>query len=510
MSDVVQIVWFKRDLRVADHRPLAGAAAVGPVLPLYVVEPELWAEDDASHRQWSFVAECVDELTADLAALGQPLVVRVGAVIDVLEQLRREVGDFALWSHQETGNDWTYARDRAVLAWCRAQAITWHEVPQGGVVRRLANRRGWAGRWDRLMTEPLTPPPALPPLRQNIPSARLPSAADLHLDDDGACQRQRGGRRAALATLDGFLTERGLDYRRAMSSPVDGETSCSRVSAHLAWGTLAMREVHQATELCRQRQADRSGREAASWRASLKSYSARLHWHCHFMQKLEDQPRLEFEDLHSAYRGLRPQGDSQASFDAWCRGETGLPFVDACMRMLQATGWLNFRMRAMLMAVASYHLWLDWRQPGLHLARLFTDYEPGIHWSQAQMQSGSTGINAVRIYNPVKQGHDQDPDGQFVRQWVPELAAVPDDFIHEPWQWAGADQLLDRRYPRRVVDHLAAAREAKQRIWAVRRGAEFRAEARQIFDKHGSRKRPQRRRAAVSHNHELPFGDEST
>ena len=139
------------------------------------------------------------------------------------------------------------------------------------------------------------------------------------------------------------------------------------------------------------------------------------------------------------------------------KGETGLPFVDACMRSLNATGWINFRMRAMLMAVASYHLWLDWRAPGEHLARQFTDYEPGIHWPQVQMQSGTTGINTVRIYNPVKQGHDQDPDGAFVRRWVPELRDVPDAFIHEPWRWEQAGSVLDRVYPAPIVDHLAAA-----------------------------------------------------
>lgn len=214
---------------------------------------------------------------------------------------------------------------------------------------------------------------------------------------------------------------------------------------------------------------------------------------------------MEFADLHSAYRGLRPAADSSDLFTAWCRGETGLPFVDACMRMLIATGWLNFRMRAMLMAVASYHLWLDWRQPGLHLARHFVDFEPGIHWSQVQMQSGSTGINAVRIYNPVKQGYDQDPSGRFVRRWLPELAEVPDAFVQEPWRWDKADRILGKTYPRPVIDHLAAARDARKRIWQVRRGGAFRDEARAIFDKHGSRKRGQRSRRAVPKNLDLPL-----
>ena len=118
------------------------------------------------------------------------------------------------------------------------------------------------------------------------------------------------------------------------------------------------------------------------------------------------------------------------------------------MRYLDHGGWLNFRMRAMLVAVASYHLWLDWRDTGPHLARMFTDYEPGIHWPQMQMQSGTTGMNTVRIYNPVKQGTDQDPGGVFTRRWVPELAEIPDAFLQAPWGWEGAGRILGKRYPR--------------------------------------------------------------
>ena len=233
---------------------------------------------------------------------------------------------------------------------------------------------------------------------------------------------------------------------------------------------------------------DMPGEAAKRWRASLRSYVGRLHWHCHFIQKLEDEPRLEFENLHPAYNGLRPAEPNPVRLNAWMNGETGLPFVDACMRYLSATGWINFRMRAMLMAVASYHLWLDWRKTGEHLARQFTDYEPGIHWPQVQMQSGTTGINTARIYNPVKQGHDQDATGVFVRRWVPELAAIDGRYLQEPWRAGNAAAVLGKAYPFPVVDHLEVAREARQRIWAVRRGGDYHTQAGAIVKKHGSRK----------------------
>jgi deoxyribodipyrimidine photo-lyase len=145
------------------------------------------------------------------------------------------------------------------------------------------------------------------------------------------------------------------------------------------------------------------------------------------------------------------------------------------MRFLRAEGWLNFRARAMLVSFASYHLWLDWRATSVALAPHFLDYEPGIHYSQFQMQSGTTGINTIRIYNPYKQGQDQDPDGAFIRRWVPELAAVPVDFLHAPQEMppmiaAMAGVELGRDYPLPIVDHATAYNEAKQRMHAVRGG----------------------------------------
>ena len=185
---------------------------------------------------------------------------------------------------------------------------------------------------------------------------------------------------------------------------------------------------------------------------------------------------------------------------AWAQGRTGFPFIDACMRSLRATGWINFRMRAMLMSFASYQLWLHWRAPALHLAREFVDYEPGIHYAQAQMQSGVTGINTIRIYNPVKQSRDQDPDGAFIRRWVPELRGIGGAAVHEPWLLAGT-ALQAMGYPEPLVDLESATRLARDRVHAQRESAEARRAASVVYERHGSR-HPRReggpRRAAAS------------
>jgi deoxyribodipyrimidine photo-lyase len=233
---------------VQDHAALALAAACGSVLPIYIAEPGLWAQPDASARQWEFAAECLAGLSQDLAALGQPLRIFVGETVPVLQALaeRHRIG--SLYSHEETGNGWTFARDRQVAAWARANGIAWHELRQTGVVRRLRSRNGWARAWDADMAQPVT----RPPLRLLGPAGdwptRIPTAADLGLSPDPCPQRQPGGRARGLATLDSFLTRRGRDYRFQMSSPVTAFDASSRLSPHIAWGTLSLREIAQTTQ----------------------------------------------------------------------------------------------------------------------------------------------------------------------------------------------------------------------------------------------------------------------
>ena len=461
----LQIVWFKRDLRVDDHRPLLEAAARGPVLPLYVVEPELWQQPDASERQWLFCRESLIELRQVLAALGQPLVVRVGDVVRVLDRARRQFGIDGLWSHEETGNGWTYQRDKRVAAWARANGIQWSEIPQFGVIRRLRSRQGWAQRWEKQMAEPIAPAPASLQSLDDLDPGAIPDRPTDGLPPDPCPLRQTGGRSMALLELEDFLNNRATHYSRSISSPNTAFRGCSRLSAYLAWGCLSMREVIQRSRQFRGR--------------GVSSFESRLHWHCHFIQKLESEPRIEWDDFHPFMRGIREVDADR--LEAWSEGRTGVPFVDACMRALKAHGWINFRMRAMLMSFASYNLWLPWRDSGLHLARLFVDYEPGIHWSQCQMQSGSTSINTIRIYNPIKQGLDHDPDGTFIRQWCPELARLPAAQLHEPWRFTD-------KHPAPIVDCAEAARLAKDRIWTIRRSAGFERHADAIQRKHGSRK----------------------
>jgi deoxyribodipyrimidine photo-lyase len=465
------LVWFKRDLRVADHAPLAAAAQAEAALALVIIEPT-WLQSPECHpRHVAYLLQCATALREALAALGLPLIVRVGEAVPVLAELRRDFAYAQLHSHEETGPGWSYTRDMTVARWCRAEGVAWTEWPQTGVVRRLKDRRGWAGRWLQRMDAPRVPVPAGFRAARGLEPGVLPGLRDLGIGP--APDLPAAGEAAAHRELADFLAGRAIGYRRHLSSPLTAERGCSRLSEHLAYGTLSMRQVHQATEAAVRNTPHREleGRELAY---GLRGFASRLRWHCHFMQKLEDEPQIEFRNFARSHDGLRAgDGVHEGAVDterlqAWCEGRTGFPMVDACMRQLAATGWLNFRMRAMLVSFAAYHLGLHWRAPGLHLARQFLDFEPGIHWSQMQMQSGTTGINTLRIYSPAKQQAEQDPQGEYVRRWLPELGSPA--------------------YPPPIVNERAALAEIKARLYALRQTGQARSEADAIQHRHGSRK----------------------
>lgn len=475
----VQIVWFKRDLRVNDHASLTAAVDSGaPVLPLYIFEPSLIAHPHTSPRHIELVLDGLTDLRESLAALGAPLVVRVGEVVKVLEELSTEVGIESIHSHEEFGIEVTWKRDRAVAAWSRARGVRYREHRQTGAMRGLTSRDGWSRQRNALFNQPLHRiPVAITPT--TVSPGPMPTLRDLGVTPEQMVSRQRGGEKEAREVLRTWIGERVTGYERNLSSPVSGLSGCSRLSVHLALGTVSPREVHTLVQ-------SRKG-EASSPKFSLNAFEERIAWRDHFAQKLEDAPYIEHRALHPAFDNLRPTPANAEALEAFTKGMTGYPMVDAVLRSLAATGWSTFRMRSMVTSFASYDLWLPWQESGRVLARWFTDYDPGIHWPQIQMQSGVTGMNTLRIYDPIKQQSDHDPTGEFVRKWVPELRDVPLSVLAIPWF---VPSEMRHNYPEPIVDHAAAVAQAKKKISAVRNQIKGDGSTLALLQRHGSRRPP--------------------
>ena len=484
MSSVAQCVWFKRDLRVIDHRPLNEAAERGPVLAIYIIEPAVIYAHDFDALHWDFIRESLSELRDSLRQLGTELQVVYGDAELVFSDLHESHGIRRILAHEETGNAITYVRDVAVSKWAAARTIEFVEFPQNGVVRRLRGRDGWARQWESRMAQPIIDVPQQLTSVEGLEPCEIPTSRALHLTESTRERDLTGGETAGIRALESFTSTRGHRYHREMSSPNTAYESCSRLSPYLAWGCLSMRSVVQAIRMAA---GDSMPKIAA------RAFLSRCHWHCHFMQKLESEPEIEFRAFNPACDRLRPKEPDIKRLLAWKEGQTGYPFVDACIRSLKARGWINFRMRAMLVSFASYHLWLDWRSFKDWLACQFIDYEPGIHISQVQMQSGLTGINTLRIYNPIKQGQDHDSEGQFIRRWVPELAQVATTDIHEPWKMPELMQMesscrIGRDYPLPIVDHKEAITFARSKFAELRKRDDYWEASRVVLERHGSRK----------------------
>jgi deoxyribodipyrimidine photo-lyase len=477
----INIVWFKRDLRLSDHQPLLRASEGNlPTLLIYFYEPSIMNFKDSDERHWRFVQQSLNELNNSLSEFNHYIHTIHGEVLPALQKIVEIFEVSTLFSHEEIGNHLTYQRDQSVAKFCKGKNIIWNEYPTNGVIRGLKNRNAFSQKWMQTMSERLYSVEFKDLATIQLPNDFLARFANTY---ESNRQFQPGGPTAANQYLSSFLYQRKSNYSKHISKPEESRKSCSRLSPYLAWGNLSMKQVYQATLEAITKTDDKR---------NLGFFINRLHWHCHFIQKFESECRIEFENLNKGFDEIRNQTNVKL-VTAWEIGRTGYPLIDACINCVKTTGYLNFRMRSLLVSFFTHHLWQPWQSGAHFLARQFLDFEPGIHYPQFQMQAGTMGVNTIRIYNPVKQSIDHDPEGIFIKKWVPALRDVPVEFIHQPWLMPLEDQItigfkMGEDYPLPVVDIQQTARYARVHLWQTKKSKVVQQENQHILKKHTKRK----------------------
>ena len=477
-----KIVWFRYDLRLEDNEAFIEASKNSNLLPIFIYDKNYFLLDTTSSFHLKFLNQSIEELSKLLKKnFNANLNIYYGDSLQILSNLIDKFKISEIYSNRVVNNNFITNLDLRCEKMFKEKNTNWLRFNQFGIQLNHRVRKDWSKNWNIFIKKKIVERKVsckfLNDDFKDFFNVKTNQLNNNHI--------QKGGRKEALLLLDSFLSDRSENYQKEMSSPITGENSCSRLSPHITYGNLSLKEIFKRT-------TDKLKKNISfNHRKSLIAFKSRLAWHCHFIQKLYDEPEIEYQNLNKAFDGLRENSFNESYFNAWQTGNTGFPFVDACMRYLQKNGWINFRMRAMLVSFASYQLWLDWRETSKYMAKLFTDYEPGIHYSQFQMQSGTTGINLIRIYNPIKQSMDQDPDGNFIRKWVPELKNIQGKLIHEPWNLTYIDEKslgikIGKDYPSPIVDNKKTTFFAKEQIWKIKKSKNAKFLSSKIISKHAN------------------------
>ena len=454
------VVWHRRALRTADHPALASAAEQSEtVLPLFIFDPAFYGDDGlACDARIGFLHECLVDLERQYEQHGHTLSYAHGDPRDILHRFSANGWDVVATA--DATSRYGRERDTAAATQCDVTFVAGDGLTRG----QHDSREGWSDRVEQWFTDdPYTWSPdiiSVSTLSTSITPARIAAHYGIHPTKTSVLT---GGREAALDRLDEFCANLA-SYPASISSPSKAKTGTSRLSPYLRFGCLSVREAYQAVT------------NAPADEYAAQMFVSRLYWNRHYTQKLVDWPGWTTRAVNPALVGFHADSHDPSLVDAWKAGQTGFPMVDASMRCLAQTGWLNFRMRAMCASFLCDLLQQPWRVGADWFYYHLIDADPAINYTQFQSQAGVVGVNMERVYNPRKQVRDNDPEGTFIANWVPELEALPTAFLDQPEKTPLAVQSecgvrIGEDYPYPIIDYAAARERIYTKIEQVREQA---------------------------------------
>jgi len=453
------IYWIKRDIRLLDNLAFTKAIQKSKeVLPIFVFEDLLINAEETSNFHISSWLSAILDFKSEIKKSGADVLIISGEITSILSKIKKIFDFNTVFSHIETGSNLTFMRDKLVSEWFKDNGVKWIQYNQNSVARGLKDFSKENVYFNkRIINSHILP---------KVNGFNFPAFLNEFIEEEYRISKQKISKhklnnlqlvteKAALSNFSSFINSRSYNYFSGISSPNTAFNSGSRLSPHLAWGTISLKYVYQkATERINNLSDSR-------WIRSLEAFQDRLRWRDHFIQKLETNPDREFNPADLKFNNVIFKNNPNY-IKAFFEGLTGYPLIDACLRCLNKVGFINFRMRALITSFTIHGLNIDWRLIMYPLARIFIDYEPGIHINQLQMQAGVTGTNTIRIYSPTKQTLDKDPKLKFIRTWIPELREYNNTEIFQ------FKNTTFRDYPKPIIDFEKDSKFTKEQVYRIK------------------------------------------